>query len=121
MLHPLISTVIQRPDLVVDHASAYLALFQQEASHAGKELLEKVVYLAIAAASGLLFVVFAGIAVMLGFVQQHFSWALVAVPALSLLVGIAAFLKGNKPLKSKHFSELKAQVNSDAHALRTAA
>ena len=121
MLHPLISTVIQRPDLVVDHASAYVALFQEEATHAGKELLEKAIAWAIAGVTGLLFVIFAGIAVMLGFVNQHFSWALVLVPGVFLAIAVAAFLKAQKPMKSNHFPELKAQMDSDAQALRMAA
>jgi len=32
MLHPLFSTIVQRPDLIVDHLSAYSELLQKEAS-----------------------------------------------------------------------------------------
>jgi hypothetical protein len=48
MLHPLFSTIVQRPDLVVDHLSAYAALFQEEASDAGAELVTRAVAWAVA-------------------------------------------------------------------------
>ena len=39
MLHPIFSTVIQRPDLVLGHLSAYGALVGQEAKTAGAQLV----------------------------------------------------------------------------------
>ena len=41
MLHPIFSTVIQRPDLVMGHLSAYGALFGQEAKAAGAQLARR--------------------------------------------------------------------------------
>ena len=41
MLHPIFSTVIQRPDLVMVHLSAYGALVGQEAKTAGAELARR--------------------------------------------------------------------------------
>lgn len=121
MLHPLFSTIVQRPDLVVDHVSAYAALFQQEASDAGAELLTRVVAWVIAVLAGVVFLAMTGIAVMLGFIHNQFHWALVAVPAVALLMTIIAAVIAKKPLESKRFPELKAQIDSDARALRTAA
>ena len=41
-MHPLCFTIIRRPDLVVDHLSAYAALLQQEASQASQTLITRV-------------------------------------------------------------------------------
>ena len=120
-MHPLITTVIQRPDLVVDHASAYVALFQKEASDASKELLIKAVAWAVAGVCALLFAIFAAVAVMMGFLHQTFHWSLFVVPAIPLLIAVAAVLKAKKPLTSEKFPELRAQLDSDAQALRMAA
>ena len=119
MLHPLFSTIIHRPDLVADHASAYAALIKHEAVIAGAEIIERGIAWAVAGVSALLFVIFLGVAFMLGFLMREFSWALVLVPGLALLVAVLAFFKARTPMTSQRFPELKAQIESDFHALRS--
>ncbi len=121
MLHPLFSTLVQRPDLVVDHASAYAALFHEEASDAGSELLGKAVAWALAGLTGLMFLGLGGIALMLGVLHNQFHWMLVAVPGVALLLAIIAVMRASKPFNSERFPELKAQIRDDARALREAA
>ena len=121
MLHPLFSTLIQRPDLVVDHASAYAALFHEEASSAGTELLEKAVAWLMVLLSAVMFVGLAGIALMLGMLQNSFHWTLIVVPGCALLLMVIAVVIAKKPFKSERFPELKAQIDSDSRALRMAA
>ena len=121
MLHPLFSTIVQRPDLVVDHLSAYGALVRQEASSAGIEVLMRVAAWALAALSGVIFLGLTGTAIMLGFVHDRFHWALVAVPGTALAISVVAILLAKKPLRSEHFPELRAQIDADAQALRTVA
>jgi uncharacterized membrane protein YqjE len=121
MLHSLISTLIQRPDLVVDHVTAYAALFQEEASNASKDLLAKALAWTVAAVSALVFMGLAGTAIMLGVMHDRFHWALVAVPGITLLISIVAVLFAQKPPKGARFVEFRAQLDSDAQALRMAA
>ena len=118
MLHPLFSTLIHRPNLLVDHLTAYGDLVRQEASSAGSELMVRATAWAAALFAVVIFLGLAGIAVMLGFVTNHFNWALVIVPGIALLIAIIAFVMAKKPLRSEHFPELKAQIKSDAQALR---
>lgn len=119
MLHPLFSTVIQRPDLVAEHVSAYASLFNQEVKAIGSNFLARIVAWAMVVLGGFLFLSLAGIALMLGFMQNQFHWILVAIPGCVLLVTAAAFMKARKSLPQDHFPELKAQLDSDIHALRT--
>lgn len=121
MLHPLFSTIVQRPDLVIDHLSAYGALLEKEASTAGSALLARLVAGVVAILALAVFLGLAGTAVMLGFLQHQFHWVLVAVPGISLVLLIIAVMVAWKPLKSERFPELKAQIDSDAQALRTVA
>ena len=121
MLHPLFSTLVQRPDLLVDHVSAYAALFNQEAKASGSQLLMRGLTWALAAVCGSIFLLFTGIALMLGFLQNQFHWILVAVPGAALILTMIAVLKAKKPSPTEHFPELKAQLDSDASALRMAA
>jgi uncharacterized membrane protein YqjE len=119
MLHPLISTIVQRPDLVMDHLSAYGSLFHKEATSAGSDLLARAVAGIAAILALAVFLALAGTALMLGFLQNQFHWMLVAVPGLALILAVIAAVIAMKPLKSERFPELKAQIDSDAQALRT--
>jgi hypothetical protein len=120
MLHPLFSVLVRRPDLLVDHVSGYAALIREEASEAGVELLQRSLAWVLAALLGLAFLVLAGVAMMLGVLLQQFHWVLVAVPALMLVLAVAAALKARVPLRSNSFADVKAQIDRDAQALRMA-
>ena len=121
MLHPLFSTLVKRPDLMVDHVAAYAALFHQEATAAGADLLKRGVAWAVAGVCCIVFLVLGGTAMMLGFTQNQFHWALVVVPAIPLVLMAIAVMIACKPFTSERFPELKAQIDSDAEALRMAA
>ena len=121
MLHPLFSTLVHRPDLVMDHVSGYAALLRDEASAAGSEVLARAIAWVLVAIAAGLFMVLTGTAIMLGVLHNQFHWVLVAVPGISLLVGVVALMQATKPLKSERFPELRAQLDSDARALRTVA
>lgn len=118
MLHPLFSTLIQRPDLLVEHASAYSALFHQEATQAGSQLFKRYMAWAVAAIFGLVFVLLAGTAMMMGTLHNQFHWVLLAVPGCALLLMLVAVAKAMAPLSEARFTELKAQIDSDIQALR---
>ncbi|MCY7372028.1 MAG: hypothetical protein LH479_14500 [Polaromonas sp.] len=118
MLHPLFSTLVKRPDLVVDHVSAYAELVRIEAGDMAKDLVTRAASWAVAVIAGAIFLALAGIAVMLGLIQNQFHWGLVAVPGAALLLAVAAVLRAMKPWQSERFPELKAQVASDVEALR---
>ena len=121
MLHPLFSLIVKRPDLLLDHMSGYAALAQEEASEAGAELLERGLAWAVAGVCAMLFLMLAGVALMLGVVLGQFHWVLVAVPLVMLVLMVVAVLKAREPLKTVRFAELRAQVDRDAQALRQAA
>lgn len=121
MLHPLFSTLIQRPDLVADHVAGYVALFGQEASSVGNEVVSKIVAWALTVLAAVVFLGLAGTALMLGLLQNQFHWILVAVPGAVLLLGLIALVWARKPLKSERFPELRAQIDSDVRALRLVA
>lgn len=105
----------------MDHLSAYAALFHEEASSAGSELLARAVAWLLAVLSLFVFLGLAGTALMLGLMQNQFHWVLVAVPGVALVLALVAVIKARKPLKSERFPELKAQMDSDAQALRMVA
>ncbi len=119
MIHPIFSVLISRPELVVDHVAGYAALAREEASTVGMELGKRAVAWAVTLFSLLTFLILAGVAIMLGAVHGEFHWTLVLVPAAALALGAAAWNVARKPLPEKAFTELKAQLEADAQALRT--
>jgi hypothetical protein len=119
MLHPIFSTAIQRPDLIVEHVSAYGALLNQEARAISSQLVSRAVACLLAVLCGSIFVSMVGIAVMLGYMHNQFHWVLVVVPSAALIVTIFAALKAKQVVAFDHFAEFKAQLSSDMNALRT--
>ena len=119
MLHPLFSTVIQRPDLVVNHLAAYAQLIQQEASQAGSAWLTRAIAWVAAALSALVFLGLAGAAAMLGVLQNQFHWILIAVPGAALLAFVLAVVWALRPVSGAKFADLRAQLDSDTRALRS--
>ena len=120
MLHPLFATLIRRPDLVVDHMSAYAALFGQEAKTAGLQFVERLLAWVLAVICGSVFLILSGVALMLGLVQHQFHWILLVVPLAALALTTAAVVMAKKPLPADHFPLLKEQLDADVVALRAA-
>ena len=120
-MHPFCLTIIRRPDLVVDHLSAYAALLQQEASQVSQTLVNRVLIWCIVIMSAAICVVFSGTALMLGVLNNQFHWILVLVPGSMALCALVAIAWTRQPVLAEHFSNVKSQLLSDAQALRTAA
>lgn len=118
MVHPIFSVLIAKPDLVMDHVAGYASLMRDEASTVGREVALRAVAWGVTLFSLLVFLILAGVAVMLAAVQDQFHWAFVLVPACALALAVAGFLAARKPLPQKAFTELKAQLDADAEALR---
>ncbi|MBC7605165.1 MAG: phage holin family protein [Ramlibacter sp.] len=119
MVHPVFTVLITRPELVMDHVAGYAALVQEEASSLGVHVAQRVLAWCIAIVALLVFLVLAGVAVMLGAMNDEFSWALVLTPVAALVVGLVAVAFAKRKLPSKGFTELKAQLDADSQALRT--
>ena len=120
MVHPIFSVLVSRPELVVDHLTGYAALAQQEASALGMEVVRRAVAWAVAALSFIVFLVLAGVAVMLGVMQGEFHWVLVLAPGVALGLGIVSMGIARKSLPTQVFTELRGQLEADAQALRMA-
>ena len=118
MVHPIFSVLITRPELVMNHVAGYAALVQEEASTVGVEVAKRAIAWGVAVLAMVVFLVLAGVAVMLGAMHDAFHWVLVAAPGAALLVSAAAWTVARQRLPAKAFAELKAQLDADAQALR---
>jgi hypothetical protein len=118
MLHPIFSLLIKRPELVIDHVAGYAALVQEEASSVGTEVAKRAIAWVVTLAGALIFLVLAGVAAMLGVMQGEFHWILLVVPGIALVISAGAWTVARQRLPAKAFTELKAQLDADAQALR---
>ena len=121
MLHPLFSTLIKRPDLIADHVAGYTQLLQEEGTQASGEVVSKIIAWFAAAILIIMCLGLSGVAVMLGVMQNQFSWILVAVPGSVFIAAVLAVIRAKKPFKSEKFPEFRAQLDSDIRALRSVA
>ena len=119
MIHPIFSVLINRPELVMDHVAGYASLVQEEASSVGVEVAKRVIAWGVAVMGLVVFLVLAGVAVMLGVMQSEFHWVLVIAPGIALAISVLAWNIARQRLPAKAFTELKAQLDADAEALRT--
>jgi len=119
IVHPILTVLVTRPELVMDHIAGYAALAQEEASGLGTQMKRRATAWGAAAVGFLVFLILAGVSAMLGAVLREFHWALVAVPAIPLAIAIGGWMVGRKPLPAAAFTELRAQLDADAQALRT--
>lgn len=119
IVHPIFSVLVSRPELVMEHVAGYAALAQEEASSVGAEVAKRAIAWAACAMCALVFLVLAGVALMLGAVHEEFHWALVIVPAVPLAGALAAFGVARQKLPARAFAELRAQLDADAQVLRT--
>ncbi|WBY03385.1 hypothetical protein PE066_07600 [Ramlibacter tataouinensis] len=119
LVHPLFSVLVSRPELVMDHVAGYAALAQEEAASMGGAVTRRAIAWAACGVCALLFVLLAGVAVMLGAVTDGFHWALLLVPAVPLAGTGVAWGIARKQLPSRAFAELRAQLDADVQALRT--
>lgn len=120
-MHPLLLTIIRRPDLLINHMSAYASLLAQETNQATQSLVNRVLIWFLVVFSVAICVVLAGVALMLGVLQNQFHWILVAVPGTMALCALCGFSCTKKIILTSHFSNIKSQFLDDAAALSAAA
>lgn len=118
MIHPIFSVLVKRPELVMDHVAGYAALVQEEASSVGVEVAKRAIAWGVAVLGLVVFLMLAGVSIMLGAMLDEFHWVLVVVPGAALLLSVGAWSVARQRLPAKAFTELKAQLDADAQALR---
>lgn len=120
MLHPVFSTLVQRPDLLADHLGAYTDLLRQEAGLWRADWLQRVLAWVLVWIGAVVFLILSGTALMLGMLQ-NFHWVLVVVPGVCLTLTWLALWRARAPLPAQRFRDIRAQLRSDLNALREAA
>ncbi len=119
-MHPIYAALLQRPDLLTRHLLAYGDLLQVQARQLSRALRLRLWAAVLGLTATALALVWAGTAAMLAMMLDRQHAVLWGLPAAAL--GVAALAAGvaMRPMPTQMLSELKAQLEEDAQALRLA-
>lgn len=124
-MHPLLTLLAIKPQLLIDHAQAYTALFSEEFCLARAQWRKAVILQTVAVSFLGVATALAGAALMLWavtpVVQIHTPWLLIATPLGPLVVAIACQLAARKQVQSAAFANLRQQMCADMALLRAVA
>lgn len=114
MFSPLIRLLISEPGLLLDHAAGYVAVIRQDATGWQTRLKQRIGWLMVLAASGLLCMTLAGISLMLFAVTGVQHWLLLTVPGLPFAITLIAALKlSQAPPTHPSFVHVRTQLCED--------
>lgn len=119
MIGSILKLVTERPDLLADHLLAYSVLAKEQVESTKTRVLKRMVAAAVAIASGICFVILAGVALMLVTSLPDYSlWVLCGVPALMLVVMLASLFvaASDAPLSDK--KTVVEQIQDDIREIR---
>jgi hypothetical protein len=122
----LLNLVVNRPQLLTEHADAYASLVASEVGRWSALWQRRALLRLLAAGSALVALVLAGVALMLwsvlpGGVPAQAAWALIGVPALALAIAVACLLAAPPPAERSAFDVIRQQIDADLALLRQAA
>lgn len=123
-MHPLLTLLATRPQLLVDHAQAYGGLLHEEFAQSFTSWRRWAMLQAVALCCLSVTAVLGGVAVMLWAVMPtltiHAQWTLVAMPMLPLLVAALCMWIASRQYPTDAFGNLGRQLGADIAMLRGA-
>jgi len=122
MVHPLVRLAASRPQMLAEHAAAYVELFGEEAAAVASHLKRQVSLQLVGAGLLAIGVVLGGVAVMLwaSFPTLNSPWALALTPCVPILAGAIALRAASSKIARDPFAPLQRQLAADAAMLRQA-
>ena len=121
MIHPLLRLIASHPELVSDHAQAYVALLGEDLGKTTSAFKRRAAFGAAAVCLGAVALLLGGVALMLWAVSLpaavHAPWALIATPLIPALLALGCGLACREPAELP-FDNLKQQFAADMRMLR---
>ena len=123
-MYPLLYLVATRPQLLVDHAEAYVDLVAAEVSNASVIWKRRVTLNVMGMCSFVVAVVLAGVALMMWatipIVGNQAVWVLVITPLLPMGLGTCCLIAARTQSEEGAFDTLRRQFKADMAILREA-
>src|SRR5262249_14834866 len=117
MIHPLLTLIATKPQLLGDHVEAYAELVGTEVGKTSKLLMMRIVYGVAAAFLLSTFITFTGVAIMFWAVvptdSMNVPWLLVLVPLVPLVGGVFCLVRAKASTGRNAFETVKEQLSAD--------
>ena len=124
-MHPLLNVIATRPQLLAEHAQAYVELVAAELPRATAAWKRQALLNGLALLSLLASLVLGGVALMLWaalpWASMPTPWLLTAVPLLPAVAGIACLMAARSGTEANLLGDLRQQLGADAKMLHEAA
>lgn len=124
MIHPLLRLAATRPELLAEHAQGYAELVGAELACTLRTLRRRTVYASLGLALLGIGATLGGVAVLLWAVTPpgdlQSPWAMVAVPALPLVVGAWCLMQARAGVLGEGLDTVREQLAADMALLREA-
>jgi uncharacterized membrane protein YqjE len=121
-MHPLLHLLMTRPELLSEHAQAYVELAVCEVSDMASVGRRRLLWSAAALCCATATVVLAGVAMMLAVAMPNTHseviWTLLLTPCVPLLGTLACAVTLRSHQRAPAFTELREQLNTDLQLLR---
>ena len=117
MIYAFLKALLLKPQLLINHLRNYVELVGSEAQIAARHWVIKVVALVTFGICMLLFLIMAGVAVIVGVMQGQYHWILILVPAIPLALACIALIVGLQKPASAPVASIKQQFVADMQAL----
>ncbi len=117
MFYSLLKTLLLQPSLVVTHARNYIELFRYEFTGSVRRLATTFIAWVVCGLFVLLGLLLAGVAVMVGVMQNQFHWVLVLVPGAAFVMAFLALVMATRRVDYSPVDQVKSQFASDVTAL----
>lgn len=123
-MHPLLHLIVKQPQLLSEHAEAYVELFGEELGMATTQWKRRATLSAIGAFSASVGIVLAGVALMLWAVvpadTMNSPWALLVVPLVPVAAAVACFVMARQRPETQAFDNMRRQLREDVAMFREA-
>jgi hypothetical protein len=121
-MHPLVRLAASRPQMLAEHAAAYVELFAEEATTVATHVKRQVSLQLIGVGLLAVGVILGGVAVMLwaSFPTLNSPWALALTPCVPILAGAVALRSASSKSARNPFAPLQRQLAADAAMLKHA-
>lgn len=114
MVFLLVKALLLHPALLRQHVVNYVQWLQAEVRYGVRHLVIVLCAWLVCAANLFLLCILAGVATMMGLMQNQFHWVLVLIPCIPLLAAfIACLVALSSQKKLQGLDKLKQQIQAD--------
>ena len=123
MIHPLFRLLVSEPQMLADHVEAYSELVAEEVGAVTSQCKKRAALHALSLVGIVVAAVLVGVSLLLWAAipldTMNAPWALIAVPALFIVLALWAHFAAKAPVAERGFKTIREQMAADGAMLRS--